>query len=360
MPTTTIDDLSPELLELLAGHMDAASKKAFRRTCTRHRDAVDRAVCGAAVPECRLSVSLRAGALSRLVLPFRRWHGLRALSLQRLGRVNTDWLAGLRQLRHLNLCSCGGLSPDMCAALAKAPFWPALQTLDVSDNGIGLAGLWELGSAPAPALERFALRTTPDDPQVTLAPRGLEFVLPLLVENWPALRHANLRGQWTLGGKGVRAFASAFPGLRALDVSACVEPERLGATLHSLSRLLPELEQLRVENPIRGADAERRASPCAPLRPDWWQLRPDWWPSCPSRAQSERGPRSPMRSAPHSRGCACSACAATASARQGSWPWRACSCPDSSTSTSAARSGGPTCEESPAARAGSGAFRRRR
>lgn len=245
---TTIDALCPELLDLIVGGLDAPAKKQFRRTCTRHREAVDRAVRAAAVPECRLSVAQRVGGLSRLVLPFRRWDGLRALSLARLGRFMPEWLAGLTQLRHLNLAACGGLDLDDCAALARSPFWERLESLDVSANGVGFAGLWELAQAPAPRLERFALRAERGD-LVVLAPDGLKFALPALVENWPGLAHACLRGQWTLGEVGVRAFAAGFPGLRALDVSGCVEPERLGAALGRLALACPLLESLRIENP---------------------------------------------------------------------------------------------------------------
>lgn len=246
--TTTIDALAPELLDLIVERMAAADKRQFRRTCTRHRDAVDRAVRAAEVPDCRLSVAQRVGGLSRLVLPFRRWPALRSLGLQRLGRFRLDWVAGLGGLRHLNLAACGGLDLDDCAGLARSAFWARLETLDVSFNGIGFAGLWELAQAPAPRLARFALRASPGDP-VSLAPDGLKFALPPLAENWPAVTHVSLRGQWTLGEAGVYAFAAGFPGLLALDVSGCVEPERLGVVLAWAGKLLPQLESLRIENP---------------------------------------------------------------------------------------------------------------
>ena len=253
--TTTIDALAPELLDLIVERMAAADKRQFRRTCTRHRDAVDRAVRAAEVPDCRLSVAQRVGGLLRLVLPFRRWPGLRTLGLQRLGRFRLEWLAGLGGLRHLNLAACGGLDLDDCAGLARSAFWERLKTLDVSFNGIGLAGLWELVQAPAPRLKRFALRESPGD--LSLAPDGLKSALPALVQNWPGVVHVSLRGQWMLGGSGVCAFAAGFPGLLALDVSGCVEPERLGITLGCLADLLPRLESLRIENP---GEAQTRES----------------------------------------------------------------------------------------------------
>lgn len=246
---TGILDLCDELLDMVLARMDAESRRRFRATSVRHRDAVDRGVRAAAVPYRRQLIT-RNGARGpygspRLVL--RRWAGLHTLSLHRLGRVRVDWFAGLPGLRHLSLALCGGLGAAECAALARAECWPRLETLDISDNAIGDAGLLELAAAPAPRLSRLALRQDPADSVGALT--SISSIAVAARDNWPGLRHLSLRGQWLLGARGLAAFEAAFPALESLDVSGCLSTNDLGAHLRALARTLPRLRTLYFENP---------------------------------------------------------------------------------------------------------------